>query len=159
MSVSLVLVPLALAVGGALSDLSADETIKYEDINNITENNGENNKCYQVETPIKRMDLLIKSISELDYEPQKVNDKYIINDINGNIEFIRNSNNQIDILFNSAYSIEQVQNISSNIYEQYTSQLQYEVYNTLKQKAEERGYTLENEVIESDNSIVLNFLV
>ena len=159
MSVSLVLVPLALAIGGALSDLSENVIIKYEDVNSITENSGENNRCYQVETPIKRMDLLIRSISELDYNLQQINNKYVIKDTDGDIEFIRNNNNQIDILFNSNYSRQQVQSISSDIYNQYTSVLQAEVYNTLKQKAEERGYTLENEVIEEDNSIVLNFIV
>ncbi len=158
MSVSLVLVPLALAIGGALSDLSENETIKYEDVNNITENNSESNKCYQVQTPIKRMDLLLRSVSELDYNLQQVNNKYIIKESNGDIEFITN-NNKIDILFNSNYSREQVQSISSDIYNQYTSVLQSEVYNTLKQKAEERGYTLESEAIEEDNSIVLNFTV
>ena len=159
MSVSLVLVPLALAIGGALSDLSENEIIKYEDVNSITKNSGENNTCYQVETPIKRMDLLIRSISELDYNLQQINNKYVIKDTDGDIEFIRNNNNQIDILFSSNYSRQQVQSISSDIYNQYTSVLQAEVYNTLKQKAEERGYTLENEVIEEDNSIVLNFTV
>lgn len=158
MSVSLVLVPLAIAIGGALSDLPENETIKYEDVNNIVQNN-ENNRCYQVETPIKRMDLLVRCISELGYDLQKINDKYIMKYTDGDIEFIRNSNSQIDILFNSGYSQDQVQNISSDIYNQYTSVLQAEIYNTLKQKAEERGYTLENEVIEDDNSIVLNFIV
>lgn len=158
MSVSLVLVPLAIAIGGALSDLPENETIKYEDVNNIVQNN-ENNRCYQVETPIKRMDLLVRCISELGYDLQKINDKYIMKYTDGDIEFIRNSNSQIDILFSSGYSQDQVQNISSDIYNQYTSVLQAEIYNTLKQKAEERGYTLENEVIEDDNSIVLNFIV
>ncbi|MBC5997138.1 hypothetical protein EAI30_02200 [Romboutsia ilealis] len=155
MSVSLVLVPLAIAIGGALSDLPENEIIKYEDVNNIVQNN----RCYQVETPIKRMDLLVRCISELGYDLQKINDKYIMKYTDGDIEFIRNSNSQIDILFSSGYSQDQVQNISSDIYNQYTSVLQAEIYNTLKQKAEERGYTLENEVIEDDNSIVLNFIV
>ena len=155
MSVSLVLVPLAIAIGGALSDLPENEIIKYEDVNNIVQNN----RCYQVETPIKRMDLLVRCISALGYDLQKINDKYIMKYTDGDIEFIRNSNSQIDILFSSGYSQDQVQNISSDIYNQYTSVLQAEIYNTLKQKAEERGYTLENEVIEDDNSIVLNFRV
>lgn len=159
MSVSLILLPLALAISEAIPDSSEDKTIKYEDVNNITLNNSENNKCYQVETPITRIDLLVKSISELNYDLQQINDKYVIKDTYGDIELIRNSNNQIDILFNSSYSIEQVKNISSDIYNQYTSVLQSEVYTTLKQKAEKRGYTLEDEVIEEDNSIVLNFIV
>ena len=155
MSVSLVLVPLAIAIGGALSDLPENEIIKYEDVNNIVQNN----RCYQVETPIKRMDLLVRCISELGYDLQKINDKYIMKYTDGDIEFIRNRNSHIDILFISGYSQDQVQNISSDIYNQYTSVIQAEIYNTLKQKAEERGYTLENEVIEDDNSIVLNFIV
>lgn len=159
MSVSIVLVPLALAIGGMMEEASLDKKIAYEDVNNVYKNNDNNNVCYQVETPIKRIDLLIEGVEELGFDFISLNDKYIIENEVGNIEFIKNSNNQVDILFNGDYSEEQVQNISSDIYNQYTSVLQSEVYKTLKERAKERGYTLENEVIEEDNSIVLNFSV
>ncbi len=75
------------------------------------------------------------------------------------ITFCKNEYGVFDIQFVGEVGMESAENFRRDLLMEYGNVVQNHVYETLKNKAEQRGLTLEKEVIQADQSVVLTYNV
>lgn len=75
------------------------------------------------------------------------------------ILFQRNEQGAFDAVFTGGITLEHAQQFISDLHEEYTLQVQQQVYRKLMDRAKARGLTLESEEVQDDNSIRLTFTV
>lgn len=75
------------------------------------------------------------------------------------IVFQRNEQGAFDAVFTGGITVEHAQEFVDNLHDEYTQQVQQQVYRRLLSKAKDRGLELESEEVQQDNSILLTFTV
>ena len=142
MSVTLVLIPVAIAIAGTLSTRDA----KFKDIETL-----------YLPTQMKDESLLQKALGNYGYK--SFSDGQSINLEESQIVFQRNEQGNFDTIFLGDIPEEHAQSFVSDIYDEYTKLVQEQVYNKLLANIEERNLRLESEEVQKDNSIVLTLAI
>lgn len=142
MSVTLILVPVAIAVIGTLS--TRDEKSKDLD-------------AMYLPTKMKEEPLLQKALGNYGYK--SFSDGKNINLEESQIVFQKNEEGNFEAIFLGDIPEEHAQNFVSDIYDEYTKLVQEQVYNKLLANIKERDLRLESEEVQKDNSIVLTLAV
>lgn len=144
MGISLIAVPLALAVIGTVA---------------VRQEAGQQEEVVVFNTRIKDEELLKKTLEN--YECQVVHSMGVTHvEIQETpVSLRRNEQGVYQAYFFDSVTTEKAESVLEELHEQYTLSLQEQVYQKLKEKASERGFYLESEEIEADNSIVLTYAI
>jgi hypothetical protein len=144
MGVSLVLIPLALAVTGAVA---------------TREELGSQVRGITLKTRMKRWDLLERALRE--YGSQYVAEEKGIRVFldGGEIKFVKNREGEIEAQVSKGQLLRSVTSFLEVIHEEYTKVLQEEVYKKLVSRAEQYGFVFESEEVQEDHSIVLTLAI
>jgi hypothetical protein len=143
MGVSLVLIPLALAIQGM-----------------VVTRGEKRQQQFVLKTRMKNRELLLSALRKTGVEP--VEKDGIIRTAHGpdkQLSFHLNEENGYDVRFTGKWSLEEAEEWTTQLHEEYTLLLQEQVYRKLLERSKERGLDLETEEVEDDNSIVLTFTV
>ena len=143
MSLSVVLIPLAIAAVGAMStqtDLPSSDSIGFK-------------------TKIKNSSILQEALFNYGYEPLKTENGFKVNVEHGEIIFELDKDEKYVAIFSGNFSQEEAEDIISELYEEYTTLVQQHVYQKLLENIKERNLNLESEEITENNSILLTLEV
>ena len=141
MSVSLVLVPIAIAVAGAIRARRA-----------------EGRNAVRVETRMRDDELLRRALEEYGCRNVRAAETVAAAVDGREILFERAESGTFEGLF-SGIDAPAAETFVRDVEHEYTRLLQAQVYERVVAGAAERGYTLESERVEEDNSVVLTLRV
>lgn len=145
MSVSLVLIPVAIAVAGAISTRK--------------ERSQEVPDSFRLGTRMKDEGLLRTALENYGCRSVAMG-QTIDSTINGaRILFERNERGVFEAVFVGDIPSDHAQTFLADLDEEYTRMVQQQVYQNLLSRARERGLILESEEVQEDNSIVLTLQV
>lgn len=145
MSVTLVLIPVAIAVAGA--------------INTRKERLQELPDSFSLETRMKDEELLEAALSNYGCK-SVVTGETIDSTLNGaRILFERNEQDIFEAVFVGGISTDHARTFVAELDEEYAQLVQQQVYENLLSRARQRGLVMESEEVQEDNSIVVTFKV
>lgn len=140
MSLSMVLIPLAIGAAGTLF-------VKVEPLEN---------DVIIFKTKMKNALILQETVINLEYQPNILNKNEMeIQLEEGYIIFQKNEDNTIQTIFSENISQQQAEAYIAEIYDEYTTLVQQQTYEKLLANIENRNLNLVSEEITADNSIVL----
>ena len=158
MSLSILLVPLALSTATLAAASSLAEALK--NLNTSKSELKEENPVkiskiiYEViETDMKDLELLKKSVEFFKYDI-KIGEK--TTDHQSDLVFFVNENGNFSVMYNKEKKSEYIP-VISEIRDEYGKKVQEQVYENVLKNHEKQGFILENEVIDEDNTITLTF--
>ncbi|MFA0834514.1 hypothetical protein [Methanobacterium formicicum] len=170
MSVTLVLIPMAIAAVGTMGVgtlINNERSITEEEEDKIkTQLLQENNKSQVQElnkfkTLMRNSQILQESVINLGYQVEILDThKMEINTDSGSIIlFEKDENDVFQALVRDKCSQTQIESYVSEIYDEYTTIVQQKTYQKLVEKIKDRNLHLESEEVTEDNSIVLTLVV
>ena len=144
MSVSLVLIPIAIGAAGTLfvnvEPLESDLII--------------------FKTKMKNALIFQEAVINLEYQSTILNKNQMeIQLEEGHIIFEKNENDALQATFSENISQKQAETYIAEIYEEYTTLVQQQTYEKLLENIKTRNLNLESEEVTEDNSIVLTLTV
>lgn len=153
MSLSVMLVPLAIAVRSELKNVrvqietEVDETFLTK-----------HKTYYKLKTQIKDEQLLQEALQHIGSETSQIDKhiKSIIGDVQ--VIFYKENDGTFSSLFHEHIDVRDAEQFIHNVFEQYTSIVQQKTYEKLIKRARQEGLILESES-RQDESIVLTFQV
>lgn len=144
MSVSMVLIPIAIGVAGTLF-------VNVEPLEN---------DVIIFKTKMKNALILQEAVINLEYQPNILNkDQMEIQLEYGNIIFQKNEDNALQATFSENISQKQAEAYIAEIYDEYTTLVQQQTYEKLIENIKSRNLNLELEEVTEENSIVLTLTV
>ncbi len=145
MSVSLALIPIAIAVAGAISARKEEQQ--------------DPPSSFRLETRMKDEDLLKAALEN--YGCKHVVTGETIDSTLGDtrILFERNGQGSFDALFVGQVSDQHANAFLTELDQEYTHLVQQQTYQNLLLRAKERGLVMESEQVQEDNSVVITFRV
>lgn len=145
MSVTLVLIPVAIAVAGAISTRK--------------ERSQELSNSFSLETRMKDEELLKAALENYGCK-SVVMEETIDSTLDGTrILFERNEQDVFEVVFVGDISTDHARTFVAELDEEYTQLVQQQVYENLLSRARQRGLVMESEEVQEDNSIVVTFRV
>lgn len=151
MSIELALIPIAIAVIGTMKDRKRRSQGFGQD---------SQTPYFVCETRMKDADLLEKALSDYGCRSVRKDDGCVDSAIDGTqIRFERSEQDNFEAVFVGAVSAQQAEQFLTDVYEQYTLQVQQQVYQNLLARAADRGLALESEQVQPDGSIVLTLAI
>jgi hypothetical protein len=156
MSVILVIVPVVVGT------LAAPVVLAAEAVSLITDPKGESRRnVFDFPSVIRNKDLLHETLAKMGTQVSlsfqkmvggKLDDLYVICSRMG-------KNKPFSIQISGRITQEKAVRLKDDLIAEYGNTVQNYVYETLKRKAEEKGLSLEKEVLQTDQSIVLTYNV
>ena len=151
MSIELALLPIAIAIAGAIAAAGTARTLEQWAQNDQS--------AFSLSTRIKDAQLLEAALENYGCRTVTVGEAIKLGDAGQQIIFAPNAEGVFDAVFMGNISRAHAERFVFDIYEQYTQQVQQQVYQNLLARAKDRGMKLESETFQEDNSIVLTFVV
>jgi hypothetical protein len=146
MSVFVVLIPLAFAMAEAISDWRKEKI------------NGKLAFC--LETSLTDIALVKKVLLSLDYEVAESEKQLEITIADKTrLRLQPNAKGTIDALFIGDIALDQGKEILQQIASEYGNLVQQLIYQRLKERSQNQGWTIENETVQEDNSLLLTLQV
>ena len=155
MSISILLVPMALSVASAIISAKATNGNKTADRVELSVKNEIKKEYRTVITEMNDELLLREVISELNYNVTIGLDNM---NLSSDLIFYMNEDKSFNAAFDKTKESE-ISDALSKIREVYGKKVQEKVYNEVLEKYKEYGFVLENETVDENNSIVLTFNV
>ena|SRR5690625_2696146 len=145
MSLSITLVPLAIAASSAVAYALQGKI--------------EEGTYYKIDTKIKDEVILQQALEN--YGCQVAMDEHTLESTLGNVQvaFQRQENETISALFHKEIEPTDAQEFIGNIYDEYTRVIQQKTYEKLLERAQNEGLVLETENRNEEDTIVLTFQV
>ncbi|MEN6293968.1 MAG: hypothetical protein ABFD07_18370 [Methanobacterium sp.] len=144
MSVTMVLIPVAIAAAGTLF-------VKVEPLES---------DLIIFKTKMKNALILQKAVINLGYQPHILNRIQMeIKHEDMHINFQKNEDNTIQATFSENISQKHAEAYIAEIYDEYTTLVQQQTYEKLLENIKNRNLNLESEEVTKDNSIVLTLTV
>jgi len=155
MSIIISIVPIVL---GALAATSAATTATASMIETDVNKQKSNQDVIELATNIRNEKLLRETLVKMGAQNIQIDQKSLGSDIDDfHIVFVQKDNGTFNIQFIGNINQEEAINFKNDLIAEYSNMVQNYVYETLKTKAEEKGLTLEKEILQSDQSIVLTY--
>lgn len=145
MSIELALIPIAIALAGAVSTRAQQE---LADANS-----------YALGTKMRNPRLLQQALEQYGCSSVVTEEAVDVTFQGENILFAQNEDGVFEAIFRNRISHEQANTFLDHIHEEYTQLVQQEVYQKLISRAQDRGLILETEEVMQDNSILLTFQI
>jgi hypothetical protein len=145
MSVIIALVPLAIALAGALAN-------RKKIVNNTAQG-------FCLDTGITDIALLRQAFSILDYQVTEIKEGLSVGLGKTAFQLVRNENGSYDAVFPAKIAEQQGQEFIQQILGEYGKLVQQQVYQRVKTEAKNKSWTVENETVQEDNSILLTLQV
>ena len=144
MSITLVLVPVGIAIAGAIAARRGPQ----DDLGS-----------FRLATRMKDEKLLQAALGNYGSQAIVTSESIdsTIDDVR--ILFERNEHDVFEAVFEGDITVDFAQAFLTQLDEEYTNLVQQQVYNNLLSRARERGLLLESEEVQEDNSIVVTFRV
>lgn len=147
LSLEIVLVPLAIALTKEIAE-------------GISEHLEKKMKHVILETRMKDEELLKQALEELDCSFRKIDSKEMISSITENeVTFLQGDDGCFSLVIAESADNHRYINWLKTLEETYTHYLQQKVYQTLLERAAERGLVLEKEEFFEDNSIQITYVL
>lgn len=170
MSVTLVLIPMAIAAVGTMSVgtlINNEQRITEEKEDKIKTQLLQETSKSQVQelnifkTLMRNSQILQESVINLGYQVEILDTHQMeINTDDGSIIlFEKDKNDVFQALVSDKCSQTQIESYVSEIYDEYTTIVQQKTYQKLVEKIKDRNLHLESEEVTEDNSIVLTLVV
>lgn len=145
MSIELALIPIAIAIAGAVGNRKR----AIQDPPN----------SYRLETRIKDAQLLSRALETLGCQSVILGEGVGSSYHQTQIVFEPTRSGTFDAIFIGNIHLEHAQAFLSDLHDEYARQVQEYVYTNLIVRARERGLVLETAEVQQDNSIVLTFAI
>lgn len=170
MSVTLVLIPMAIAAAGTIGVgtlINNEQCITEEEEDKIKTQLLQETKKNQVQelnifkTLMRNSHILQESVINLGYQVEILDTHQMeINTDDGSIILFKKDENDVfQVLVSAKCSQTQIESYLSEIYDEYTTIVQQKTYKKLVEKIKDRNLHLESEEVTEDNSIVLTLVV
>jgi hypothetical protein len=145
MSLIIALIPLAIALVGAMT--------------NRKQNAHAQNQGFSVATGITDVVLLKQAFALLDCEVNEIQGHLLARLGETDFELVRNENDSFDAVFPPNITEEESEAFVRSVLSEYGKLVQQQVYQKVKTRAKNQGWTIENETVQDDNSIKLTLQV